>query len=119
MLTIRHIFFHQGFTLEELEKYGFQKTKYGDWELWIRDKLALFVAHDRRHYTKRKNFKPHLSRERCYAPVTIEFLSVIIKMAQDGMFRLFEETQLQNRDKKLQHIIDEVIKFKEEDHERN
>ena len=109
---IRHIYFHKGFKLEELEKYGFVKSKgWGYYELWINNKLAISVPVGRR---RPKGGKYHLSFESCYDKPTIAMLFVVIKMANDGMFELYEETRESLKRKKIENLENEIKKLKGE-----
>lgn len=106
---IRHIYFHKGFKLEELEKYGFVKSKgCGYYKLWINNKSAISVKTQR----KVKGGKYHLSFERCFDKPTIAMLYVVIKMANDGMFELYEETRESLKRKKIENLENEIKKLK-------
>lgn len=105
----RHIFFHKGFNPEELIKYGFTKSKYNDYELWINNKLAV-VVHSHRHRWFRKY---HLSFECCTAKPTIELLSVIIKMSQDNMFVIYEESTEDIKKRKIAQLTKELESLKD------
>ncbi len=102
---IRHIYFHKDFKLEELEQYGFIKAKgICYYQLWIAGKLALVVPTGRRV----KGGKYHLMLESCTAKPSIKMLSVIIKMANDGMFELFEETRESLKRKQIEKLEKEI-----------
>ena len=102
---IRHIYFHKDFKLEELKQYGFVRAKNsGYYELWIAGKLALVVPTGRRV----KGGKHHLMLECCTAKPSIKMLFIIIKMANDGMFELFEETRESLKRKQIEKLKKEI-----------
>ena len=105
-----HIYFKKDFDINDLPKYGFIKSKWGGYyELWIGDKRAIVVPMKRR-----VRGGPHLSLESCVAKTTIEMLSVVVKMAQDGILEVYDEDTIDIKKRQLEKLQNEIKYLEEE-----